>query len=215
MMQQVQAVIPTARGFLNSQGANQWFVDQAKNAINRNFGAGSVQKYFGWQGISYYPTDNLTAYPGSTQGLYNAVMADINRQHGYLAADVADAHASGLKEFIYEASVDGMLTQSGITAAQMDAWLADPLSGAATTAMLNDIQSQLTQSGEGMMWFTLGSDYWGGQLDIMGPQSQVTKALFAKADAMAVTAPEPNLAAGLLVVWLAVLLLRRSRRLGA
>lgn len=177
MMQAVDSVIPNSKGFLNSQGANQWYVDQAKNAINRNFGNGSVQQYFGSQGISYYPTDNLTSDPHTPQGLYNAVIADIARQHQYLANDIADAHASGLKEYIYETSVNGFLTQSGITAPEMDAWLASPLSGQATTAMLNDMNSQLKQAGEGAMWFTQSGDYWGGQLDPLSAPSQVTLAL--------------------------------------
>lgn len=209
MMQTVRTVIPTAKGFLNSQGANQWFVDQAKNAINRNFGNGAVANLYGWQGISFYPADNAGAL-GSATAIFQAGENDLVRQKQYLANDIADAHASGLNEFIYETSPNGYLTSGQTPASVVDAFRADPRSGQLTTDMMNTINSLLGPN-DGAMVFTVSGDYWPTQLDTLLPPEYEQQAMSAfLATHTAAVVPEPA-ALGLLGI-LGTLLMHRKRR---
>jgi hypothetical protein len=167
-----------AQGFLNSQGANQWFVEQSKSAINRIFGAGSVAKLFYYQGISFYPTDNLDSY-SSTNQLVSALYTDLNRQKTYLANDIESARKDGLHEAIYEWGINGFLTKGVVTQAGLDAFRADPRSKQwtideynATVGPLtaNDGSRQQLGADDMVMEFTVAGDGWSAQVNPSGPK---------------------------------------------
>lgn len=152
-----------AQGFLGSQGANQYFVDQSKAAITRVYGASAITQLFKYQGISFYPADNLTS-AGSVDQILSAVYSDLNRQTGYLAKDKADAAASGLSEAIYEWSPNGYLTAGGVPAAVVNAFRNDPRAKKWTIDEWNAIKSILGPNDMAMEFSILG-DGWSAQIN--------------------------------------------------
>jgi hypothetical protein len=164
-----------AQGFLGSQGANQYFVDQSKSAINRVYGAGTVGKLFTYQGISFYPADNL-ASAGSVDQILSAVYTDLARQKQYLANDKADAAASGLAEAIYEWSPNGYLTAGGVPASVVNAFRADPRAKQWTLDEYSAIKSILGPNDMAMEFSVLG-DGWSAQINPLGPAEPEQQAI--------------------------------------
>lgn len=152
-----------AQGFLGSQGANQYFVDKSKEAITRVYGANAITQLFKYQGISFYPADNLT-HADSVDQILSAVHADLGRQTGYLAKDKADAAASGLSEAIYEWSPNGYLTAGGVSAGVVNAFRSDPRAKQWTLDEWNAIKSILGPNDMAMEFSILG-DGWSAQIN--------------------------------------------------
>ena len=170
-----------AQGFLGSQGANQYFVDQSKSAINRVFGAGTVSKLFTYQGISFYPDDNLTYDPGSASAVAATLYSDLNRQKQYLANDKADATASGLSEAIYEWSPNGYLTAGAVSANTANAFRASPLAKQWTLDEYNAIKSILGPNDLAMEFSVVG-DGWSAQINALSaaePEQQAIQQISA------------------------------------
>jgi hypothetical protein len=208
-------------GFLNSQGANQWFIDKAKEAINRVYGAGSVSKYFYYQGISFYPDDNLTGV-SSTDQLVSSLYSDLNRQKGYLQNDMNDAAKDGLHEAIYEWGPNGFLTQSGISLAGLNVFRADPRSKQWVIDEYNAIKSILGSDPNSMaMEFTAVGDGWSTQINPLSPTEQEQQGILALAAAnntgvpvgggVGTVVPEPA-SLGMIGIAAGLLLVRRPRR---
>lgn len=192
MMQEIQKNAPNAKGFINSQGANTAWAQQAINAEIRNFGSTTFHQTIGALGPSYYPGDAIQWNPGTVDNLISETEADLSRQNGYLAAHVAIARANGLSTIVYEASIMGALTSSGAPASLFNQFINDPRAGQLTTKMLTDMKGILNQTGDGVYWFTEPGgldDLWGGQGNPLDPPTQVTRAVIAFADSLDV--PEP------------------------
>jgi hypothetical protein len=207
------------QGFLNSQGANQWFVDKAKEAVNRVYGAGTVSKLFYYQGISFYPGDNLSG-AASVDQLVSSLYTDLTRQKGYLQNDVNDAGRDGLHEAIYEWGMNGYLTQGGVPASVFTAFRNDPKSKQWVIDEYNAIKSIIGNDPNSMaMEFTVLGDYWSAQLNPFGPKDQEQLGIEALAAANNTgipvvgggnPVPEPASLAALAT--LGVLLARRPKR---
>jgi hypothetical protein len=199
-------------GFLGSQGAGTWFVDNEKNLIAKYYGAGAVTSLYKYQGISYYPGDNLQSAT-DVDSLVNALYADLSRQNGYLAADKADATASGLGEAVYEWGPNGYLTLGGVPTDVIDAFRADPRSKQWVYDEWNAIKSALGPNDLAMEFTVLG-DYWSVQINPFADHEQEQQAIDAIANGTAPVAgiltPEPA-ALGVLTLSAGVLLLRRRR----
>jgi hypothetical protein len=198
-------------GFLGSQGANQYFVDQEKAAIKNVYGANSVTSLYKYQGISFYPGDNLTS-AGTVDSLVSQIYQDLTRQTQYLTNDKADATASGLAEAIYEWSPNGYLTKGGVPQSVVDAFRADPRSRQFTIDEWNAIKSKLGPNDMAMEFSVLG-DGWSTQVNPFSPHEPEQQAI----DLIAVgnggagaLAPEPA-SVGLIGLAGAVLLGRRRR----
>jgi hypothetical protein len=170
-----------AQGFLNSQGANQWFVDQSKSAINRVFGNGSVANLFTYQGISFYPGDNL-AGASSVDQLVSALYTDLNRQKTYLQNDINSASRDGLHEAIYEWGMNGYLTQGGVPANVWQAFRNDPRAKQWVLDEYAAIHSLLGNDPKSMaMEFTVEGDGWGPQINPMASPEQEQQGILALA----------------------------------
>jgi hypothetical protein len=179
-------------GFLGSQGANQYFVDQEKAAIGRVYGANALRSLYKYQGISFYPADNLTSDPGSVGALIAALYTDLPRQKQYLANDKADATASGLSEAIYEWSPNGYLTAGAVPASEVYAFRADPRAKQWTLDEYNAIKSLLSPSDMAMEFSVVG-DAWSAQINALGatePEQQAIQQLAGNATGP-IAAPEP------------------------
>lgn len=195
----------TLSGFLGSQGANQYFVDQSKQAIKNVYGAAFFAQNFQYQGISVYPGDGITG-ASSKQDLYNQLEADLTRQTTYLKNDVADAAKDGLKELVYEWSPNGYLTRGGVSQSIIDAFRADPISKQLTLDTWAAISGNI--GGGGIAFdFDITGDGWSTQIDPLGAHEQEQLAI----DSIAAALPEPSgLVAGV-TVGLAAVLSRRRR----
>lgn len=156
-----------AQGFLGSQGANQWFVDQGKLTIDRVFGPGTVDKLFDYQGISFYPADNL-AGASSVDQLVSALYTDLNRQKQYLQNDKLSAGRDGLHEAVYEWGMNGYLTQGGVPQAVWQAFRDDPRSKQWVIDEYNTMKGVL-DAGDLAMEFTVLGDGWGPQVNPLAP----------------------------------------------
>ena len=180
-----------AQGFIGSQGANQYFVDQEKAAINRVYGAGTVAKLYSYQGISFYPDDNLTTNPGSVDALLNTLYADLPRQKQYLANDKADAAASGLAEAVYEWSPNGFLTAGAVPASLVNAFRADPRAKQWTLDEYNAIKSMLSSTDMAMEFSVLG-DGWSTQINPLLPAEPEQQAIQQIAAGLVTVGGGPN-----------------------
>lgn len=175
-VQQIRAVSTNpgnVTAYLVSQGSNTYFVDREKSFITTNMGL-QLSAYVQYQGISFYPDDNLTSAPSSAQALYNSLVADLPRQVGFLKADKADATASGLHELIYEWGVDGALTQSGISAAVINAFNNSTLGSQWVTQEVQATDAVLG-AGDGFEVFSGG--LWGPDPDTAAPLTNVMQTL--------------------------------------
>jgi hypothetical protein len=198
-------------GFIGSQGAGTWFVDNEKSSIAKYYGAAAITSLYKYQGISYYPGDNLQSAT-DVDSLVSALYADMSRQNGYLAADKADASASGLGEAVYEWGPNGYLTQGGVPTDVINAFRADPRSMQWVFDEWNAIKSALGPNDLAMEFTVLG-DYWSVQINPFDGHEPEQQAIDAIANGTAPVAgtltPEPA-TLGLLAG--AMLLLRRRRR---
>ena len=164
-----------AQGFLGSQGANQYFVDKSKEAITRVYGAGAITQLFKYQGISFYPADNLTS-AGSVDQILSAVYGDLGRQKQYLANDKANAAASGLSEAIYEWSPNGYLTAGGVPASVVNAFRNDPRAKQWTLDEWSAIKAILGPNDMAMEFSILG-DGWSAQINPLLPHEPEQQAI--------------------------------------
>ena len=179
-------------GFLGSQGASQYFVDQSKQAINRVYGAGTVSSLYKYQGISFYPADNL-ASANSVDQLVASLYGDLGRQKQYLLNDKADATASGLSEAIYEWSPNGYLTAGGVPQSVVDAFRADPRAKQWTLDEYSAISSAIGPNDLAMEFSVLG-DGWSTQINPLLPHEPEQQAIDQISSGITVTgplAPEP------------------------
>jgi hypothetical protein len=203
-------------GFLGSQGAGTWFVDNEKNLISKYYGgAGAVTSLYKYQGISYYPGDNLQGVT-DVDGLVSALYADLARQNNYLATDKADAAASGLAEAVYEWGPNGYLTLGGIPTDIIDAFRADPRAMQWVFDEWNAIKSALGPDDLAMEFTVLG-DYWSVQINPFAGHEPEQQAIDAIANGTApaagsVLTPEPASLTTIALAGATLLLRRRTRR---
>lgn len=197
-------------GFLGSQGAGSYFVDQEKLAINRVFGANAVSSLYKYQGIGFYPADNL-ASANSVDQVISALNGDLVRQKQYLAADKADATASGLSEAVYEWSPNGYLTQGGVPQAVVDAFRADPRAKQWTLDEWNAISSILGPNDMAMEFSVVG-DGWSAQINPLLAHEYEQQAIDQISASLAISGPLAPEPASLSLIGLTGMVLMARRR---
>ncbi len=202
-------------GFLGSQGSNTYFVDQAKSAISRVYGASTIARDFKYQGISFYPGDGLSG-AATVDDLYNKLEADLTRLKSFLVADRNDANASGLSELVYEWSPNGYLTLGGVSPAVINAFRADPRSKQLTLDTWNAINSNIGANGMAFS-FDITGDGWSTQINPALPaeyeQQAINQISASLSVGTGVTAPIPEPASlGLALMFGAGWLARRRRQ---
>jgi hypothetical protein len=203
-------------GFLGSQGASTWFVDQGKSIIKAVFGPSTLTQLYKYQGISYYPGDNLSS-AATENDLINSLYSDLARQKSYLTADKASATGSGLNEAVYEWGMNGYLTKGGVSQAVIDQFRADPRSRQWVLDEWAAIKGALGPNDLAMEFTVLG-DLWSAQVNPLMPHEQEQLAIDQIAAGLGITAgggplaPEPASLSLLGIGALGLLARRRKRR---
>lgn len=203
-------------GFLGSQGADQYFVDQEKQAINRVFGPSAVTSLYKYQGIGFYPADNLSS-AGSVDQVVSALYGDLVRQKQYLTKEKADATASGLSEAIYEWSPNGYLTQGGVPQAVVDAFRADPRAKQWTLDEWNAIKSILSSNDMAMEFSNVG-DGWSAQINPLLPHELEQQAIDQISADLGITGPltpEPTCLSFIGLAGMALMTRRKNKAIDA